>query len=254
LPSLLTRLRDTIARRFFVALRRATHRMPSRLLCVRKERVLVVAPHLDDEAVACGGTLLLHRRAGSEVHVVFTSDSTSGIANAHCRSLMRSTREREALAAKSVLDYQSSEILGFPDGTLFQHEQPMRERLRVAIRDFRPTQILSPFPADSHGDHQATAHATALAACDADFDGEIWAYEVWTTLWPNTFIDISAVGNEKARAIDCYTSQLANRDYVGATMGLNRYRGLRHKLDLAEAFYTCSAPAFLDFTSALDRM
>ena len=68
MPSLATRLRRAIARRFFVALRRATHRMPSELRTVAKARVLVVAPHIDDEAIPCGGTLALHARVGSTVY------------------------------------------------------------------------------------------------------------------------------------------------------------------------------------------
>jgi LmbE family N-acetylglucosaminyl deacetylase len=254
LSVLVDRLRRAVARRFFVALRRATHRLPSRLRTVAKERVLVIAPHMDDEAIPCGGTLVLHTRAGSTVHVLFTTDSSGLSSDPAARAHLRATRQREVKAAQAVLGYQSAESLDFPDGALVKHEPALRERLRAAIAQFAPTQILCPFPADSHGDHQATAVATAHAAAAANFGGEIWSYEVWTPLWPNACIDITSVAAEKERAIACYASQLDDRDYLSAVLGLNRYRGLRHQVPLAEAYYVCPTSEFRTLTAALDRL
>ncbi len=228
--------------------------MPSRLRTVQKERVLVIAPHMDDEAIPCGGTLLLHARVGSTVHVVFTSDSSGGSQNADARERVRTARLNEVAAAQKVLGYASQEVLGFPDGQLVQHERAMRERLTAAVGTFGPTQILCPFPADSHADHQATALATGQAATAASFRGEVWAYEVWTPLWPNVCIDITSVAAEKERAIACYASQLEDRDYVSAIMGLNKYRGLRHQVPFAEAYYACPPSEFCNLTASLDRL
>lgn len=252
--SLADSLRRAVARRFFLALRRATHRLPSRLRSVQKERLLVVAPHLDDEAIPCGGTLLLHARAGSTVHVVFTTDSGGPSADPSARQTLRAARAEEAAAAKRVLGYASEEFFDFADGTLVRHEQALRDRLAHTIRSFAPTQIFCPFPADSHADHQATAIATGDAAVATGFRREIWAYEVWTTMWPNVAIDISEVAHEKERAIACYASQMEDRDYVGAIMGLNRFRGLPHRVSHAEAYYACPPPEFRKLTAKLDRL
>lgn len=254
MPRLADRLRQVVARRFFVALRRATHRLPARLREVDAQRLLVVAPHLDDEAIPCGGLLLLHARAGGATHVVFTTDSGGVGDDPVARQTLRALRRTEAAAARTVLGYASDETYDFPDGKLVRHEAALAERLAETVRTFAPTRILCPFPADSHADHQATALATGRAAVAAGFTGEIWAYEVWTTLWPNVGVDISAVATDKERAIACYASQLDDRDYVAAVMGLNRYRGLQHRVAFAEAYYACSASEFVALTAHLDRI
>jgi LmbE family N-acetylglucosaminyl deacetylase len=251
---LVDRLRRAVARRFLVALRRGTHRMPARLQKVQPGRVLVVAPHMDDEAIPCGGTLLLHAQAGSTVHVVFTTDSGGPSSDPTTRERLRRTRQAEAEAARRVLGYGSAESLDFPDGRLVQHEAAVAERLAAAMRAFGPSAVLCPFPADAHADHQATARAAGEAAAAAGFRGEVWAYEVWTALWPNVCIDITAVAAAKERAIACYASQTEDRDYGAAALGLNRFRGLRHQVSFAEAYYVCPPSEYRALTAQLDRL
>ena len=77
--SITNRLRSAFARRFLLSVRRATHRLPVQLETLRRQRVMVVAPHMDDEVIGCGGTLLLHRTLQSEVRVVFVSDSSGAV-------------------------------------------------------------------------------------------------------------------------------------------------------------------------------
>lgn len=252
MPTFVDRLRTAIARRFFVALRRATHRMPRRLTRVGVERLLVAAPHLDDEAIPCGGTVLLHALAGGQVHVVFMTDSASQSPVPAVRENLRNVRRTEAAAARQVLGYHSAEHYDFPDGGLVQHEAALRARLVESIRLFEPTRILCPSPADAHADHQATALAVGLAAIEGGFAGELWAYEMWTPIWPNVVVDISAVAADKERAIASYVSQSNDRDYAGAALGLNRYRGLQHQIAYAEAFYSCRASRFCELASKLD--
>jgi LmbE family N-acetylglucosaminyl deacetylase len=49
--------------------------------------------------------------------------------------------------------------VGFADGSLMSHEAAIASRLAEELRTFRPAQVLCPFPADGHADHQATAAA-----------------------------------------------------------------------------------------------
>ncbi len=246
------RLRSAFARRFLIALRRATHRLPVQLESVHRARVLVLAPHIDDESIACGGTLLLHKAAGSEVRVVFVSDSSGALAEPVAADRLKATRRLEMQQVEAALSLASVVELGFPDGALVRHEHAIAERLAEELKTFKPEQVFCPFPVDAHADHQASALAFALATELTGWQGEVLAYEVWSTLWPNTAIDIGGVAEAKARLIRFYASQMGDRDYAEAILGLNRYRGLQHRVTFAEAFHRCDAAQFRRLAACLD--
>jgi LmbE family N-acetylglucosaminyl deacetylase len=252
--SFANRLRSALARRFLVALRRATHRMPVELVVPAPGRVLVVAPHMDDESIACGGTLLLHKALGSTVRVVYVSDSSAGVQEPALADQIRSIRQAEMSRATALLGIGSVVQLGFPDSALVRHEDAIAHRLAHELRDFAPTQVFCPFPVDGHADHQACALAVGAAAALAGWTGDVVAYEVWSTLWPNMAVDIGAVASTKAELIRCYASQMENRDYASAILGLNRYRGLQHRVDHAEAFHRCTPAQFRALTACLERI
>jgi hypothetical protein len=65
-------------------------------------------------------------------------------------------------------------------------------------------------------------------------------------------VDIGAVAAEKARLIRMYASEMGDRDYAAAVLGLNRYRGMQHRVELAEAFHRCDAVQFRALTACLD--
>jgi LmbE family N-acetylglucosaminyl deacetylase len=209
--------------------------MPLALKRIEPGRVLVVAPHPDDESIAVGGCLALHRLAGSSVHTVFvTSDRP--------RKDGKVVRHGEADEASKVLGY-GYEFLGVTDGRVSRSEDLVATRIAARIREFRPDFIYCPFPGDHHRDHQAVAASTDVAIRMAEFAGEVWCYETWSSLWPNAGVEISSVVPDKRAAIECYRSQLG-MPYVEAVLGLNRYRGLQLGVPFAEGLFVCSPAGF----------
>ncbi len=237
-------LRRWASRRFLAKVHRITHRMPLELRTVRPGRVLVLAPHMDDEVIGAGGTLWLHRQAGSQLAVVYASDSASPGVSSKASSgdvSLSSIRAREAQTSAAHLGLEILGVLPYPDGALSLHEPALATSLAGFLREWGPTQVLVPFPGDHHRDHQATAAALGLAIEEVGWRGEVWCYEVWSTLWPNVAIDISTVADAKRQSIATFASQVAGMSYIDSTLGLNRYRGLRVGVDHAEGFYVCSA-------------
>jgi len=242
-PAFLDSVFERTATRFLRRIHRATHRMPEKLRAVTKQRVLVVAPHPDDEVIAVGGTLALHQRARSDVLTLFVTLD----APAPDGSIVR---KGEAERAGRLLGYQHR-FLGFPDGSVSLHEPGVARAIADAIRSFRPDVVYCPFPGDHHRDHMSASACTGAAAAQAGYDGEICCYEVWSNLWPNVGVDISSVVEKKREAIGCYASQLAWLPYVDGALGLNRFRGLKLGVAYAEALFACQARAFIDVCRTL---
>ena len=92
------------------------------------ESVMVLAPHMDDETIGCGGTLARHVRAGASVKVVFLTDGRHG-GGSQLRALrgnarhagemeLVATRKAEARQALGILGVQGMLFLDVEDGTL----------------------------------------------------------------------------------------------------------------------------------------
>ncbi len=233
---------ERTATRFLGRVHRITHRMPAKLRNIAKQRVLVIAPHPDDEVIAIGGCLALHQRAGSTVTTIYVTldePSPSG----------EIPREGEADRASKLLGFDYR-FLRFPDGRVSLHEAALAGHIADAVRDLKPEVVFCPFPGDHHRDHQAVAASTAAAVKKSRFDGEVWCYEVWSNLWPNVVVDISSVVDDKRAAIDCYQSVVM--PYGEAVLGLNRFRGFKMHIPFGEALYVCRGEAFVDLCRTLN--
>ncbi len=216
---------------------------------VRKRRVLVVAPHMDDEVIGPGGTLALHREAGSDIRVVFCG---AGATPEEDR-----VRKAEARAVAQLMNFRHVRFLDYPDGNFSLHEDALARELARELApqaEDDPEIIFCPFPADHHRDHTAASVATALAIETSGYSGEVWAYEVWSTLWPNTLVDISRVSEIKREAISLHASQTAGLHYVDGALGFNRFRAHGTPGTFAEAFYVCTAEKFCSLAAHMNRI
>lgn len=244
-------LRAALARRFLLRLKRATHRARPQPFIPVARTALVLAPHMDDEIIGCGGTLLRLIETGTAVHVLFASNSSGGVGGGG-DSALTTIRREEARDVADFMSFASITDLGFPDGHLHGHEAALATAIASALERLQPDILFCPFPADGHSDHMATAAAVARAA--RDWRGNILAYEVWTALMPNAVVDISAFADRKAEAIRLYRSQCAALNFEAGALGLNAWRGLPHGFAHAESFYRGTPAAFARLTALLDRL
>jgi LmbE family N-acetylglucosaminyl deacetylase/glycosyltransferase involved in cell wall biosynthesis len=206
---------------------------------LRGERLLVLAPHPDDEVIGCGGLVAQHLRERREVRVIVATDGAqAGDASA---------REEESRRGLAILgEVAAIEFLRIPDRQLDEIPQ-----LRDLLLAHRPDLILVPAPIEIHPDHLALARIF----CElVQRDETLWAdlavarvafYEVGQPLRPNAIVDITDVAETKYTAIAEHRSQLAMRDYVGYARGLNAYRAmtLPATAKFAEAYYVVDLPS-----------
>lgn len=202
------------------------------------ERVLVVAPHPDDETIGAGGTIALLSRAGAAVTVVFTSsgDATVGSPLEPVETAAR--RESECLAVARILGF-APEFLRLPDGRQGEHVPAIVSRLSALMEALRPDAVFAPWFLDGHPDHRAVAEAVARAVGDGSgpSDLEVWGYETWTALPPNRVIDVTEVVTAKTKALQAHATASLAFD-VTASLGLNRWRAMQSYMGRghAEAF------------------
>jgi LmbE family N-acetylglucosaminyl deacetylase len=208
---------------------------------LRGERLLVLAPHPDDEVIGCGGLLALHLREGRPVRVVVATDGAEAGAGP--------IREQECRRGLDRLGSGAEvEFLRFADRGLDAGATP---RLREQIRAWRPDLILVPSAIEIHPDHFALARIFCdLVQADAALFAELATakvafYEVGQPLRPNAIVDITAVADLKYAAIHEHASQLEQRDYAGYARGLNTYRAmtLPPGARFAEAYFVVDLPS-----------
>lgn len=157
-----------------------------RLQAGRRLRVLVVAPHPDDDAIGCGGTLARLARRGARISVTYVTDGSAS----HLRSrrfpppVLRDIREHEARAALRTLGIRCEpQFLRAPDSGLSGLGALERERLVKAlvgrIARLRPQLVFAPWSRDPHPDHVVTAAIVADALRAARRKPTLLAYGVW---------------------------------------------------------------------------
>ncbi len=208
------------------------------------QRVLVLAPHYDDETYGCGGLLAQLATSGASVQVLFLTDSGGGEEAVVDRASYSQTRKAEAQAAMAVLGLGAAEHVDLPDGGLDQHPEALLGALKTAVERERPELMLVPSPLETSSDHRAAFRAvhTLLGPIRAGDPLAPWAeqlvvlaYEVNHPLYPNVLVDVGAHQTAVEQAAACYASQEARHGYGAARRGLTRFRTLSLPADVEAA-------------------
>jgi LmbE family N-acetylglucosaminyl deacetylase len=190
--------------------------------------VLVLAPHPDDEALGCGGTLALLVRAGARVHVAYLTDGGASHPDhpLFLKGEIGALRRDEARSGARALgiDLSHLEFLGLEDGRLASLD-PEETRQAVAaissvIAKVAPDAVLLPCRRDGSSEHDA---AFGLVVRSLGVDGKrprLFEFPVWSWWNPVLLIrpllnsrrvwrtDTSGVRELKARAVISYASQV----------------------------------------------
>jgi LmbE family N-acetylglucosaminyl deacetylase len=192
-------------------------------------RVVVFAPHADDDVIGCGGASALHRAQGDPVQVVVLTSGLSGDPEGlYDRDELLALREREARSGGALLGIDEYLFWRYPDGfevTDADVEQ-LAESVRAHLERVRPAHVYYPWAREAHSDHWIAALGIERALARLGFPLAAWGYEVWTPCVADVVLDISAVAERKAAALRCHASQLRYTDLVHMSLGLGAQRSL----------------------------
>lgn len=191
--------------------------------------MLVVAPHPDDESLACGGVIARLVDLGLRVAVAFVSDGTKSHPNSrsHPGPALQTLREAEAREALRALglDPLGDHVAFFalPDTAVpAEGTEGFAGAVELAsafCRAHDPSTLLVPWRRDPHCDHRASrsiflAAARSLPRPPRVLEYPLWAYEANDPAdlpQPGEVIayrmDVAAVLPRKRKAIAAHRSQ-----------------------------------------------
>ena len=192
---------------------------------------LIIAPHPDDETIGCGGLIAAKRERIVPVFVVFLTDGRLCLGADYPDKVgLARTRRQEAILALSCLGVSEDALtfLDFPDGGLSRLTQEERHTAVGQLADlmvrFTPAEILMPYRADCHDDHEAANSLVreALKRVSLSTQPSLTEYLIWgvweapllrAAAWRTTGSGVrfplqAAVVRKKHDAVAAYASQL----------------------------------------------
>ena len=218
-------------------------------------RVLVFAPHPDDEVLGCGGTIARHAEHGDEVYVCVM---TCGHPPIYDDTKMKEenwphTLYPEIKKSHNLLGIKETYYLDFPAaGMETASRYAINGKVMDIVQKVQPDIVYMPHFGDMQKDHMITAEAVMVAVRPkyGHIVQSVYAYETLSeTEWniphaanafiPNVYIDITDTLNNKLQAMSCYKSQLSdfpNPRSLEAVSALAKLRGSTMGAKAAEAF------------------
>jgi LmbE family N-acetylglucosaminyl deacetylase len=129
----------------------------------KNKKIIVFAPHPDDETLGCGGIMAKKLAEGYEVFVVVLTDGrflllkSFGIDCEPTPEQVKEIRRGEVLIATKILGVPEENVvfLNFVDGTLKENEKAAEEKVVAILEKYAPSEVYFPFERDGHLDHQA---------------------------------------------------------------------------------------------------
>lgn len=212
-------------------------------------KILIIAPHPDDEILGCGGTMLKRAKAGDDVYVCIV---TKGCLPLFPEEYVERGRS-EAVQADKVAGAKETIFLDFPAvmlETVPRYE--LNGKLTDLIQEIQPDEVYIPHRGDMQMDHQMVVDA-AMVAVRPKYSHKVkrvYAYETLSeTGWnipnqqndfiPTVYEDITETIDDKMKAMETFKSQIGifpEARSIGALEALAKYRGATIGVKAAEAF------------------
>jgi N-acetylglucosamine malate deacetylase 1 len=211
------------------------------------KKTLVIAPHLDDETIALGGTIKKLSKNKSQINVI--------IVGGHLPPLYKKEdyqiTKNESKKALKILGVKKVYYLDIPALEFHRkYYNTLNSKINALMNDFNPTTVFIPFP-DRHIDHR-TVFDCAMVNTRPNKKNHpkfVLSYETLSeTHWnapyieanftPDFFVNIDETIKDKVKALNCYQSQIKDNQSrsIQAVQALARFRGSQNGCKYAEGF------------------
>lgn len=128
------------------------------------KKLIVFAPHPDDETFGCGGTIAKKVSEGYDVLIVVMTDGRYAFLEVLGRDFdptpeeLKEIRIKEVKKAMQILGVPENNLifLNFVDGTLKDNGKEAEEKVVEILSKYCPDEVYIPYRRDGHSDHRAT--------------------------------------------------------------------------------------------------
>lgn len=214
-------------------------------------RILVIAPHPDDETLGCGGTLLKHRAQGDQIYWLVVTKAHEPQWPAE----VITTREREVETVAKAYQFESTFRRTFPAARM--DTVPIHDVIKDfsdVIREAKPDWVYTVHAGDVHSDHRVVFEATvsAVKSFRSTDHGvsRLLSYETISStdamppnrlsvFAPNVYSDITTYIDRKLEIMSLYKTEVQQFPLprsLESIRALARFRGATVAVDYAEAF------------------
>jgi len=212
-------------------------------------KVLVIAPHPDDEVLGCGGTIAKHSKQGDDVYLCIVTKAYPP----DWPEDEIEERQEEVLRVNKVLGIKKTRFLDLPTvklDTISQKE--LNDLIAQVVNEIHPEVLYIPHRGDVNNDHRLVFDAAMVATRPkpGSLTRKVLCYEALSeTEWgkpgmenafiPNVYVDISETLEVKLGAMSEYKSELKEFPHprsLEAISALAKLRGTSVGVAAAEAF------------------
>jgi len=217
---------------------------------MEEKRLLVIAPHPDDEILGVGGMMAKYQKEGFNVTVLTVAGHRPPL---YPEEVYQQT-VKEAKAAHRIIGVRESIFLDFPAtmvSTVKTHE--LNGKISSVVEQIKPHIVMVPFP-DRHIDHRVIFDSAMVATRPVKVGTQIEILAAYETLsethWnaphiepnftPNWVSDITEQIDLKLQGIRCFASQIPlfpGARSVEAVKALAMFRGTQAGFAYGEAFH-----------------
>jgi len=211
------------------------------------KKILVIAPHPDDEVLGCGGTIAKYSKKEGEVYLcVVTKAYTPDWSEEFLK-----TRQKEIEKVNEILGIKKTYFLNFPTvklDTIPQKE--LNDSILKIIKEIQPEVLYIPHQGDLNKDHRLVFEATLVATRPYGVTPvlKILSYEtlseteggaILKPFVPNVYEDITETFKTKIEAMKEYRNEIKKYPHprsLEIIEALAKKRGSESGFKLAEAF------------------
>lgn len=183
------------------------------------KRLLVIAPHPDDETLGCGGTLLRYISNGDEVHWLIVTAISTEIGFSSERVLKREVEIAEVTKAYGFAGVHHALLPTMRLDRIGKLE--LIEVVGDVVQKIKPDVLLIPYRNDAHSDHAAVFDAAV--SCSKSFRypsvRSVYAYETLSEtefglrtddpgFRPNLFVDIGNYLEQKIAIMRMFDGEM----------------------------------------------